>query len=122
MRPNSVTTAITVSFHAAPKRLFGSGERAVERAEHGVELAVEDAFARMDVPAFERQRADARTVGMRKHLRGAGRRLSIVGAQLRGALRLFGLSGRRRAVGLQDAASARDALRVRAPAADPFCL
>ena len=85
VRPNSVTTATTVSRQAVAHLGLDRGDGAVERAEQRREPAVDRAFVGMGVPAVEGERADARAIRPRQELRRGARGFGEIGAHLRGA-------------------------------------
>ena len=64
--------------------VFTARERIVERAEQLRQPAIGDAFVDMRIPAVERERADARTVGLRQKFRGIAGGLGEIGAHLAG--------------------------------------
>src|SRR5262245_41764302 len=69
----------------APRRshvFLDSGESPIERAQQLRQPASCDAFIIMCVPAVERERADARTVGLRQELCGGANGLGEIGTQL----------------------------------------
>src|SRR5262249_2652650 len=82
VRPNSVTSTTTVSRHAGPHVFLDGGESPVERAQQLRQPASCDAFIIMCVPAVERERADARTVGLCQELCGGANGLGEIGTQL----------------------------------------
>src|SRR5262245_51044783 len=70
----------------APRRshvFSDGGESVIERAQQLRQPASRDAFIVMCVPTVERERADARTVGLRQELRGGTNGLGEIGTQLR---------------------------------------
>ncbi len=70
----------------APRRSHvfpDGGESVIERAQQLRQPASRDAFIVMCVPTVERERADARTVGLRQELRGGTNGLGEIGTQLR---------------------------------------
>ena len=81
VRPNSVMTATTVSFHAAPIAALDRRQRAVERTEQNRQPAMRSAFVGVRIPAIESERADARAIRTSHEARRAGCGFGEIGKQ-----------------------------------------
>ena len=82
VRPNSVTSATTVSLQAVPMLLLIASSAPLSAPKQLRQPTVGDAFVEMRIPAIERERADTRSVRPRQEFRCGTGDLSEVSTHL----------------------------------------